>query len=235
MTSRSSTCTADGSSPVELAVVSDRKPDPGGRALSGPGFTPALTEFENKVVAFFVETAAVLGIPRSVAMIYGVLFGSASPLTFAEIERKLRISKGSVSQGLRFLRSIGAVEPALAPNENHRDSPEETSPKDQASEATAASREPVLRGRATSGRELGSRTAQYSPVIDIRSVLMRLLKEKLKPQLATGSDRIDRLRISLLSSPISERDTLELRLKHLRQWQRRAGLLLPLLSTLIEN
>lgn len=72
----------------------------------------ALTPFEEQGIGFFVEAAGLMGIPKSVAMIYGVLFGSAEPLSFSEIEAKLSISKGSVSQGLRVLRTMGAVESA---------------------------------------------------------------------------------------------------------------------------
>ena len=53
------------------------------------------------------ETGA--GSPRSVAAIYGIVFASAVPLSFADIEARLDISKGSVSQGLRVLREVGAV------------------------------------------------------------------------------------------------------------------------------
>jgi len=72
----------------------------------------AVTDFEQAVVRLFTDTADLLGVPKSVAMIYGMLFASPTPLTFAEIEARLGISKGSVSQGLRFLREIGAVRPA---------------------------------------------------------------------------------------------------------------------------
>ena len=62
-----------------------------------------LTPFEEQGISFFVEAAGLMGIPKSVAMIYGVLFGSSEPLSFSDIESKLDISKGSVSQGLRLL------------------------------------------------------------------------------------------------------------------------------------
>lgn len=65
--------------------------------------------FERAVVAFFVETADVLGVPKSVAAIYGICFSSAEPLSFADIGTRLSISKGSISQGLRVLRDAGAL------------------------------------------------------------------------------------------------------------------------------
>jgi hypothetical protein len=50
-----------------------------------------------------------LGIPKSIGQIYGVLYASATPLSFSDIVGRLEISKGSVSQGLQLLRSLGAI------------------------------------------------------------------------------------------------------------------------------
>lgn len=65
--------------------------------------------FESQVVDFFVSAADALGVPKSVAAIYGVVFASPLPLSFADIEQRLDISKGSISQGLRVLREMGAI------------------------------------------------------------------------------------------------------------------------------
>lgn len=61
------------------------------------------------MVDFFVDAAELLGVPKSVAAIYGIVFASPVPLSFADIESRLDISKGSVSTGLRVLRQVGAV------------------------------------------------------------------------------------------------------------------------------
>lgn len=75
-----------------------------------PGDRPAdLVAFEGAMVDFFVDAAELLGVPKSVAAIYGIVFASPVPLSFADIEARLDISKGSVSQGLRVLREVGAV------------------------------------------------------------------------------------------------------------------------------
>ncbi len=75
-----------------------------------PGDRPEhLVAFESQMVDFFVEAADLLGVPKSVAAIYGIIFASPQPLSFAEIESRLDISKGSVSQGLRVLREVGAI------------------------------------------------------------------------------------------------------------------------------
>jgi DNA-binding transcriptional regulator GbsR (MarR family) len=71
--------------------------------------TCAEIRFELGVVEFFVYATEMLGVPKSVAGIYGVIFASAQPICFADIEVRLKISKGSISQGLRLLSGIGAI------------------------------------------------------------------------------------------------------------------------------
>lgn len=65
--------------------------------------------FEQECVALFSGFLHVLGVPKSVGGIYGLLYASPAPLCFADIVEKLEMSKGSVSQGLTFLRQTGAV------------------------------------------------------------------------------------------------------------------------------
>lgn len=65
--------------------------------------------FEESVVSFFLESASVLGVPKSLAAIYGILFASPEPLSFSEVKERLDLSAGSISQGLRVLREVGAV------------------------------------------------------------------------------------------------------------------------------
>lgn len=65
--------------------------------------------FEEEMVSFFVDAAELLGVPKSVAAIYGIIFASPEPLSFSEIAARLDFSSGSVSQGLKVLREIGAI------------------------------------------------------------------------------------------------------------------------------
>ena len=46
--------------------------------------------FEEAVVDFFVDAADLLGVPKSVAVLYGIVFASAQPLSFADIEARLK-------------------------------------------------------------------------------------------------------------------------------------------------
>ena len=68
-----------------------------------------LSELELELVAFFVTTAQAFGLPKSIGEIYGLFFGSDRPLAMDDVIEKLKISKGSASQGIRFLRSINAL------------------------------------------------------------------------------------------------------------------------------
>lgn len=69
----------------------------------------AVVRFEVTVVGFFLDAAEILGVPKSVAAIYGLCFASPEPLSFADINERLNISQGSISQGLRVLREVGAL------------------------------------------------------------------------------------------------------------------------------
>ncbi|WAC20463.1 hypothetical protein OVA24_03600 [Luteolibacter sp. SL250] len=71
-----------------------------------------LDPIERQVVDIFVDGVRVLGLPRSIGEIYGLLFITPSPLSLDDLVVKLGISKGSASQGLRMLRSLGAIREA---------------------------------------------------------------------------------------------------------------------------
>jgi DNA-binding transcriptional regulator GbsR (MarR family) len=64
---------------------------------------------EREVLAVFVDGVRVLGLPPSIGEIYGLLFISQAPLSLDDLVQRLKISKGSASQGLRTLKSLGAV------------------------------------------------------------------------------------------------------------------------------
>ena len=65
--------------------------------------------FEREIVGLFSEFLHVLGVPKSIGAIYGLLYAGPEPLCFADIVERLEMSKGSVSQGLAFLRQAKAV------------------------------------------------------------------------------------------------------------------------------
>ena len=75
----------------------------------------ALTQLEREVIALFVQVASVLNLPRSVGEIYGLLYVSESPLCLNDFIDRLGLSKGSISQSLKILRSFGATKPVYVP------------------------------------------------------------------------------------------------------------------------
>lgn len=72
---------------------------------------PPLNRTETEIIDLFVQFSRVLGQPRSVAEIYGLLFASPQPLAMDHLIGRLKLSKGSASQGLKILRDLGAVRP----------------------------------------------------------------------------------------------------------------------------
>ena len=71
-----------------------------------------LSEFEMQVIEFFCDGVKILGLPKSIGEIYGLLFISPDPISLDDLVCRLGISKGSASQGLRTLRELGAVKEA---------------------------------------------------------------------------------------------------------------------------
>jgi DNA-binding transcriptional regulator GbsR (MarR family) len=71
--------------------------------------SPSQTALEDGLVEIFAELAELFGNPRSHGMIYGLLFASGSPLSLEDITRRIDISQGSASMGLRQLESFGAI------------------------------------------------------------------------------------------------------------------------------
>ena len=78
---------------------------------------PQLSELEAEIIGLFVQFARILGLPRSLAEIYGLLFICNTPLPMDELISRLALSKGSASQGLRYLRQIGAIDTVYVPGE----------------------------------------------------------------------------------------------------------------------
>jgi HTH-type transcriptional regulator, glycine betaine synthesis regulator len=89
-------------------MLEDRKTD-GNTAGNTSSEASMNLELEEMVREFFVDGVRVLGLPKSVGEIYGSLFISKVPLSLDDLVQRLRISKGSGSQGLKMLRTLGAV------------------------------------------------------------------------------------------------------------------------------
>ena len=75
-----------------------------------------LTPVEIEVIDLFVNFSRALGQPRSIAEIYGLLFVSHQPLSLDDLVERLELSRGSASQGLKYLRELGAVRAVPLPD-----------------------------------------------------------------------------------------------------------------------
>lgn len=72
---------------------------------------------ELEAIYFFVRLMGLLGMPRSVGEIYGLLYFSHDPLPMDAVASRLGISMGSASQGLKTLRSLKAVRSTYVPGD----------------------------------------------------------------------------------------------------------------------
>lgn len=70
---------------------------------------PPLDDLETAIIDIFTRATKILGYPKSIGEIYGLLYISAKPLCMEDIIRRLGISLGAASQGLKVLKSIRAV------------------------------------------------------------------------------------------------------------------------------
>jgi len=76
-----------------------------------------MNEFEQSMVALGISAATAFSLPKSVGAMFGLSFASPQPLALDDFVERLQISKGSASQGLKFLQRMGAVRPVYAPND----------------------------------------------------------------------------------------------------------------------
>lgn len=69
----------------------------------------SLSPIQKQMVEFFADGVRVIGLPKSVGEIYGLLYASEGPLSLNNLVELLGVSKGTGSQGLKMLRTLGAV------------------------------------------------------------------------------------------------------------------------------
>jgi len=85
------------------------------KATQPPKGFSGLRPFQAESVAFFVHVASTISMPKSLGEIYGLLFSTKEPLSLDDIIERLQISRGSASEGTRWLRDIGAVQLVVQP------------------------------------------------------------------------------------------------------------------------
>jgi len=76
-----------------------------------------LSDAQQEIVQVCETAVQQFGFSRSVGQIFGVIYCSPQPLAFADVAASLDLSKGSVSQGIRFLREFGAIKAVAEPSD----------------------------------------------------------------------------------------------------------------------
>lgn len=76
---------------------------------ASPDSVEPLTELETQAIDLFIGFVGLLGLPKSIGELYGLLFFSSQPLAMDDLMQRLNMSKGAASQGLKLLRAFGAV------------------------------------------------------------------------------------------------------------------------------
>ena len=77
----------------------------------------SLSDLEVESIELFIGFFKLIGLQKSVGEIYGLLFVSSRALAMDDIVRRLGISLGAASQGLKVLRSVGAVKSVYTPGD----------------------------------------------------------------------------------------------------------------------
>jgi len=197
----------DGSFLLELAVPGSLAgvalPVDSPTAPTSSTTTRARKAFQVECVQVFAELVQIFGVPKSVGQIYGVLYASPKPLSFSDIVERLDISNGSASQGLQFLRSLGAINVADARKSQICHLPSD---------------------------DTRVRSVAYEPELSLRKLLSGVLRERLAPLAATGTGRLARLRAL---AEQEGGDFYLGRVKQLETWRRRSKAVLPVLSALL--
>lgn len=182
--------------------------------------------FERECVDFFADVVGVLGVPRSMGQIYGLLFASPRPLSFTDITEKLDISRGSASQGLKALRDLGAIRGADGAR-----SAEMGEGRWEMEEGSRHSKPPFAGGEAS---RAGSRRELFEPELGLRNLVGGVLRTKVDPLVNDGATRLKALRTHAQAAPdtAGRKFALE-RVRQIEGWRRQMGLLLPLLKTIL--
>ena len=77
----------------------------------------ALSDLDVESIELFIGFFKLIGLQKSVGEIYGLLFVSSRALAMDDIVRRLGISLGAASQGLKVLRLVGAVKSVYMPGD----------------------------------------------------------------------------------------------------------------------
>ncbi len=164
--------------------------------------------FQIQCAELFAELVQIFGVPKSVGQIYGVLYATPEPLSFSDIVEQLNISKGSASQGLQLLRSLGAVRHV-----------------EQLDDRNSSLRHPISPVAVV-------RRDYYEPELSLRKLVSGILHDRVAPMATVGAERLKSLRQLARHAPHESEFYLD-RVKQLEIWRRRLNTVLPVFSTML--
>lgn len=203
--------------------------------LVKPDGRPAdVVAFEEAVIAFFLDSATLLGIPKSVAAIYGICFASPEPLSFSDINDRLDISSGSISQGLRILKEVGALKVAetgrAVERSNGRADVKASKPVDLSNRGSEAV-QPI--DGASVRQALARSAARYEPDLELRKLVLHWIEKRLQGQLTSGRDRLQQI-VASIPQASGASETLNARFESLQTWHEKARALLPVAKAFLK-
>jgi DNA-binding transcriptional regulator GbsR (MarR family) len=70
----------------------------------------SLSDQEYEALRPWVVLAEDLGLPRSIGLLYGLVFLSERPVSAQQCAEKLKLSRSSAGQGLKTLKEFGAIQ-----------------------------------------------------------------------------------------------------------------------------
>jgi hypothetical protein len=185
------------------------------------------TEFARECIELFAEVVYALGLPRSIGEIYGLIYASPEPLSFSDIVERLEISKGSASQGLQLLRSLGAINIADAKRQALSGKREANSTD---AKPYALSFKPNAGGAAVPHRDY------YEPELGLRRLLGGIIRGRIEPLVGQGRLRMRRLRELAEAAADGTHNKFQVaRVEQLETWRRQATLVMPVLKTLLAS
>ena len=153
-----------------------------------------------------------LGVPKSVAAIYGICFASPRPLSFGDINERLDISQGSISQGLRVLREVGALR-VVAPEEIEGGTLQGTGPE-------------MMRD--------ARRKEFFTPDLELRKLAERWIEQRLERQLKAGKGRLQAMKEAIPPDQNGSARELRARLKYLESWHTQSRALVPVMKAFLK-
>jgi hypothetical protein len=175
--------------------------------------------FEESVISFFVQAADLIGAPKSIAAIYGICFASPEPIGFVEIQERLNLSLGSLSQGLKILREVGALKIAQPVR-----AMEQSMGASNLVEAGDDARKPAD----------NRRSIKYEPNLESRKLIASWIDQKLQRQLNSGRSQLESLLSALPEQYGTNRRVVKGRLEHLQSWHAKASALLPIVKAFLK-